>query len=232
MSKNLQNRFSSLDTNADGLVDGSKRYKLATAEGELLLKDWKGQGFSDSSTKQWDLVKAVSDMGDGGYKLLLEGQGKRQRQFKLLEANASGVINGSSKWQSIGKALKGGMEGVFGDVIQKDGLIGRDPRRDANGDGFLDRGKGKAYKLFTNSDSGPVPLLSKAGKALSSASSKRWDATQAVDVEGGFQVLLQQGGRRKSAFQRLDVDSDGVITAFHERHLRRPVGEGIQHFRR
>ena len=39
---------------------------------------------------------------------------------------------------------------------------GYDPRRDADGDGLLDRGKGKAYKILT--DSNPITLLSKGGR--------------------------------------------------------------------
>ena len=92
---------------------------MATAEGELPLKDWKGQGFSDSSTKRWDIVKAVSNGGDGCFKLFLAKQGKKQGEFEVLEANASGLINGSSKWQSTEKALKEGLEGAFGDEIQR-----------------------------------------------------------------------------------------------------------------
>ena len=101
------------------MVDGSKRYKLATVEGDLLRKDWKVQGFSDFSTKRWDIVKAVSNGADGCFKLFLVRQGKKQGEFELLEANASGLINGSSKWQATEKALKEGLEGVFGDEIQR-----------------------------------------------------------------------------------------------------------------
>ena len=188
MSSDSKNSRVERDLDANGFIDGSGRYKLATGEGSLPLRNWKGQKISDQSSTRWDAVKAVSD--GSGYKILLRGQGSKEGLVKVLEANASGVINGSSKWQSIDKALKRGLESVFGDEIRKDGYIGHDPRRDANGDGFLDRGKGKAYKLLT--ESSPITLQSKGGDPLSSASSKRWDAIQAVVVEDGFQVLLKK----------------------------------------
>ena len=198
------------DNNADGLVDGRKKVQLATEQGPLNLRRWSGDRLS-TSTKNWNVVRAVDD--GPGYRILFKGQGRRQSQYKVLEVNAAGVINGSDKYPSTTKALKGGLEGVFGDVIQKDGSIGYDPQPDADGNGFVDRLKGRAYKLLSDTDSKPITLKSKEGDPLSSDSSNRWDAVQAVVVENGFQVLLQKGKRSKSAFQLLDVDQAGVITA-------------------
>ena len=119
MSSDSKNSRVERDLDANGFVDGSKRYKLATEEGSLSLRNWKGQKISDQSSTRWDAVKAVTD--GSGYKILLRGQGSKKGQVKVLEANASGVINGSSQWQSASKAVKGGLEAVFGDEIQKDG---------------------------------------------------------------------------------------------------------------
>ena len=113
------------DLDANGFIDGSKRYKLATEEGSLSLRNWKGQKISDQTSTRWDAVKAVTD--GSGFKILLRGQGSKEGLVKVLEANASGVINSSSKWQSESKALKRGVESVFGDEIQKDGFIGLRP---------------------------------------------------------------------------------------------------------
>ena len=128
---------SSRDNNADGLVDGSKRIRLATEQGSLTLRNWRGKSLP-ASTQRRDVEKAVVD--GSGFKVLLKGHGQRRGQFKVLEVNASGVINGDSGWQPRRKALIQGLEGVFGDVIKTDGVIGRSTKPDANGDGLFDRG--------------------------------------------------------------------------------------------
>ena len=129
----------------------------------------------------------------------------------MLEVNASGVINGDSGWQPRRKALIQGLEGVFGDVIKTDGVIGRSTKPDANGDGLFDRGQGRAYRILAGSDE-MVKLRSKQGEPLSKNSSKRWDAVQALSVEDGYQVLLQKGSRRKPQFRLLSVGDDGITT--------------------
>ena len=198
----------SRDNNADGLVDDSKRIRLATEQGPLSLRNWTGARLRASS-KRWDAEKAVDD--GPGFKVLLKGKRGLHGQFKVLEVNASGVVNGESQWQPIRRALSNGWESVFGDVIQNDGVIGRDTQPDANGDGLFDRGQGQAYRILASSDQ-KVTLRSKQGELLSKDSSKRWDAVQAVSVEDGFQVLLQKGSRRKPAFKLLNVGADGVTT--------------------
>ena len=130
----------SLATNADGFVDGSKRIRLATEDGPLSLRNWTGERLRASS-KRWDVEKAV-DHGPG-FKVLLKGKRGLRDQFKVLEVNASGVVNGESEWQPTRKALRQGWESVFGDVIQNDGVIGRNTQPDANGDGLFDRGQGR-----------------------------------------------------------------------------------------
>ena len=198
----------SRDNNADGLVDGSKRIRLSTEQGPLTLRNWTGKSLP-SSTQRRDVEKAVVD--GSGFQVLLKGHGQRRGQFKALEVNASGVINGDSGWQPRRQALIQGWEGVFGDVIKTDGVLGRSTKPDANGDGLFDRGQGRAYRILAGSDE-KVTLSSKQGKPLSKNSSKRWDAVQALSVEDGFQVLLQKGSRRKPEFRLLSAGADGITT--------------------
>ena len=91
------------DINVDGLVDESKRIQLSTEQGPLILRNWKGQGLRTSS-KRWDSVKAV--VAGSGFRVLLKGKGRLQSQFKVLEVNSDGVVNGESKWQPTRKALQ------------------------------------------------------------------------------------------------------------------------------
>ena len=196
------------DNNADGLVDESKKIRLATEQGPLSLRNWRGKRLL-ASTKRWDVEKAIVDRP--GFKVLLKGQGSLRGQFKVLEVNASGVVNGESKSEPIRHALSKGWESDFGDVIKPDGVIGRSTKPDANGDGLLDKGHGRAYRILAGSDE-LVTLRSKTGEPLSKNSSKRWDAVQALSVEDGFQVLLQKGSRRKPEFKLLSVGADGITT--------------------
>ena len=199
------------DNNADGLVDDTKKIRLATEQGPLTLRDCRGKGLP-ASTKRRDVIGAVVD--SSGFQVLLKGQGRVRRQFKVLEVNDTGVVNGESGWKPIRRALNQGWESVFGDVIKPDGMIGRSTNLDVNGDGLVDRRQGRAYRILAGSDDSDeaVTLRSNNGEPLSKHSSERWDAVQAVSVEDGFQVLLQKGSRRKPAFKLLNVGADGITT--------------------
>jgi formylglycine-generating enzyme required for sulfatase activity len=203
-----QTKHHSRDNNGDGLVDGSKRIRLATEQGPLTLRNWRGESRL-ASTKRWEVEKAVAD--GTGFNVLLKGHGPRRRRFKVLEVNASGVINGNSGRLPRRKALIQGWESVFGDVIKADGVIGRSTKPDANDDGLFDQGQDRAYGILAGSDE-IVTLRSKSGEPLSKNTSNRWDAVQALSVEDGFQVLLQKGSRRKPEFKLLNVGADGITT--------------------
>ena len=198
------------DNNSDGLVDASKKIRLATDQGSLTLRNLSGNS-RPTSTSRRSVIHAEVD--GSGFQVLLKGHGRLRRQFKVLEVDASGVINSNSGWQPVRKALSQGWESVFGDVIKADGVIGRSTNADVNGNGLLDRGQARGYQILAGSDSDEaVTLRSSNGKPLSKHSSKRWDAVQAVSVEDGFQVLLQKGSRRKPAFKLLNVGADGITT--------------------
>merc|ERR1711939_423917 len=158
---------SAIDKDGNGFVDDSSDYKLAGPGGGVLLQDWKGRRYSDRSTPRWNPVKAVES--GKNYQILLEGEGRKTGKYRLLAVNAAGRINSKTRWTSTAKALEKGWEKLFGDVIRVDGVKG--PVTDANGDGFLDGGKG--YRIVTDTD--VVGLQSTSGGLLSSKSSKRWD---------------------------------------------------------
>ena len=76
-----QTKRPSRDNNGDGLVDESKRIRLATEQGSLTLRNRKVESYP-VSTKRWEVEKAVAD--GPGFKVLLKGHGPRRRQFKVL----------------------------------------------------------------------------------------------------------------------------------------------------
>ena len=124
------------DRDGNGLVDSSKQYKLAINGGSALpLKNWKGRTFSDTSTPHWNAIQAVKH--EDGFRVLCGGEGKREGQFSWMSVNADGRINGQSGWQAANDPSTQRWERIFGDVIQRDGVIGK--ASDNDGNGFLDK---------------------------------------------------------------------------------------------
>ncbi len=191
------------DTNGDGLIDGSKFYRLVTDQGSVALKTWRGSSFEVVSSRSWTPLKSVS-LGSG-YRILLEGQGRRTGSYQVLDVNEAGRINRKSDWISLDQSLADGWEDEFGDLIQVDGEIG--PASDGDSDGFLDGHR--RYQIYLDGIS--VPLSNKKGVFQSKKTAKGWEALKAVSVEDGFEVLVGSVGRAKPRFRVLDVDLDGVI---------------------
>ena len=70
--------------------------------GSLTLRNLSGNS-RPTSTKRRSVIHAEVD--DSGFQVLLKGHGRLRRQFKVLEVDASGVINSNSGWQPVRKAL-------------------------------------------------------------------------------------------------------------------------------
>jgi len=193
-----------IDKDGNGLVENSRRYKLATDSGTpLLLKNWKGRTYSDASTPHWNAIQAVQH--EDGFQVLCEGEGKKDGQFEWLSVNPDGRINGKSGWQAANEPATQRLELTFGDVIQKDGVIGK--ASDDDGNGFLDHHP--HYQIYTGGKS--AALTTADGKTLSRKTSKNWNPLKAVSTSNGFQVLIGSRGRKQQRFQVLDVDLDGKI---------------------
>ena len=204
MSSNLSLNNPGSDQDRNGFVDGAKFYTLATDDGGLLLQESGGRRYSDRSSPRWNALQAVPNRR--GFDVLLQGEGSKQGQFRMLAANSAGRINSKSAWTSLDDALASGWEDIFGDVIRVDGVQG--PIVDLDGNGFVDDRK----DYLITADDAVVPLRSRSGKFLSSVSSKRWDAIKAIGVKDGFQVLLQGQRKKGERFRQLDVNLDGSIT--------------------
>ncbi|MDC3011001.1 Ig-like domain-containing protein [Synechococcus sp. AH-736-G21] len=194
--------FVERDRDGNGLVDQGKRYRLLSDEGlSVLLKDWRGRDYSDASTPSWNAMMAISH--EDGFKVLCEGEGKKEGQFRLLSVNEEGVINATSKYKAADKPSTQRWELLFGDVIQKDGFVGRASDEDNNG--FIDRYP--HYQIYTGGLS--VALSLSKGKPLTRKVPRPWKPLQAIKSEDGFEVLVGTRGRKQQKFRVLDVNLDG-----------------------
>ena len=173
------------------------------AGNRILLKNWKGRSYSDASTPHWNAIKAVQH--DDGFQVLCEGEGKREGRFSWMSVNADGRINGQSQWQSANASSTQQWERIFGDLIQRDGVIGE--ASDDDGNGFLDHHR--HYQIYAGGRS--APLTGKNGRTLSKKNSKSWNALKAISTNEGFEVLIGSKGRKQQRFRVLDVDLDGQV---------------------
>lgn len=82
----------------------STHYRLASDEGALLLRDWKGRRYSDDSSPRWNAIKAVES--PGSYRVLLKGEGSGAGTFRMLGANSAASFFVSNA-RRLKRALKG-----------------------------------------------------------------------------------------------------------------------------
>merc|ERR1711995_228959 len=68
---------------------------------------------------------------------------------------------------------------------------------------------GGDYRLFVHGAA--VALVDRRGRAMSDASSSRWDATAVIDDGDGFDVLLEGSGRYAGRYLVWDVGANGAI---------------------
>ena len=110
------------DLDGDGFIDTSRTYQVYGKGESIKLRSKKGKTFSDRSSLRWNAINAVP--AGNGYKILLKGKASKSGQFKIWITNEYGIIQRRSKWKSIPQAMSANWEFIFGDVIQRDGIIG------------------------------------------------------------------------------------------------------------
>ena len=114
------------DSDSDGFTDGSQSsaYQLFNDGDPIDITNRAGGTYSDSSSSNWDAIKAVATDSGSGFQVLLEGTAARDDHFYVWTTNSSGVITRGSGWKTITQAHDLGWESIFGDLIQPDGIIG------------------------------------------------------------------------------------------------------------
>ena len=197
-----------IDNDGDGLIDGSRTYKLFKDNQAFDLTNSRGRVFSDRSSRWWDITQAYAT--ETGFQVLLEGQrGRRIGRYQVWSADASGLITNQSRWMTGDQMMTGGYEDVFNRDFNNDGITGAPPAIDNDGDGLIDGSS--TYKLFKNNQA--FDLTNSRGRTFSDRSSRWWDITQASATETGFHVLLEgQRGRRIGRYQVWSADASGLIT--------------------
>ena len=116
-----------------------------------------------------------------------------------------------SEWKTTDQAVSLGWEEHFGDIIDKDGLVGPPPAIDANGDGLVD--DTNQSKLFYEQRG--IPIQEKNGQLKGNYKNKKlgYEVIKAKTINSGFYVLLKGNGKKnKGKFMQWNVDFDGVIT--------------------
>ena len=127
----------------------------------------------------------------------------------MWSTDASGVITNQTRWKTGDQMLELGYEDTFARDFNRDGVIGAPPAFDDDGDGLADGSS--TYKLFKGGQA--ITLTNSRGTAFSDRSSRWWDAVQAVQMDTGFQVLLEGNrGRRSGRFLVWTTNAAGVVT--------------------
>ena len=86
-------------------------------------------------------------------------------------------------------------------------ILDKNSNLDMNGDGFVDEVTN--YQMWTAS--GGVDLKNRRGKTFSDDTSRMWDATKAVEVDGGFSVLVEGQQNKEGKFKVVSANEEGVI---------------------
>ena len=79
---------------------------------------------------------------------------------------------------------------------------------DLDGDGFVDGITN--YQMWT--ESGGVDLTNRRGKTFSDDTSRLWDLTKAVEVDGGFMILLEGDRSKEGKYRVVNARDTGVIS--------------------
>ena len=90
-------------------------------------------------------------------------------------------------------------------VLLEDGDSGNP--LDVDNDGFVDDVTN--YQMYSGST---IVDLTHRGRTFSDQSSRQWDATKAVVVADGFDVLLEGAGRRDDRYRVVAANSSGAVT--------------------
>ena len=196
--------FPLIDSDGDGLVDGTIKYQALQNGSAITLKTSKGKTYSNSTNPNWDVIKAVGN--NSGIRFLFKGTGSKNDEFQIRDADINGVITDRSQWKTTNKALQLDWEEIFGD-FNGDGIIGFAPT-DSDGDGLVD-GAIK-YQAFHNGSS--ITFKSSEGKTYSDASNPTWNIIKAVKGESGFRFLLEGLTSKQDKYQIRDTNSIGIVT--------------------
>jgi len=89
--------------------------------GKAVKITWRGNSYSDSTSKKWDAVAAASE--GSGYQVLREGEAVYKGKYSIWDIDSSGKIIGGSGWKTAAQATALGWETEFNSDLNGDNVL-------------------------------------------------------------------------------------------------------------
>ncbi|PTU03643.1 hypothetical protein DBR45_06015, partial [Pseudomonas sp. HMWF031] len=102
------------------LIGNDSGYAIARGDGLIALVRRSGKALSDATSDWWDFLAAKDAFG-GGFRVLAEGEGDRDGQFRVFRFDEEGELFGRGRWISEEKAISRGLEVAFAIDLNGDG---------------------------------------------------------------------------------------------------------------
>ena len=104
------------------LIRNGSDYAIARGDASIALVGRSGQALSDATSDRWDFLAAKDAFG-GGFRVLAEGEGDRDGQFRVFRFSEEGELFGRGRWISEEKAISCGLEACYGVDLNGDGEL-------------------------------------------------------------------------------------------------------------
>ena len=104
------------------LIGNDSGYAIARGDETIALVRRSGKALSDATSDRWDFLAAKDAFG-GGFRVLAEGEGDRDGQFRVFRFDEEGELFGRGRWISEEKAISRGLEAGFATDLNGDGEL-------------------------------------------------------------------------------------------------------------
>ena len=104
------------------LTEDGNGYAINDGGDLITLVRRSGQVLSENTSSRWDFL-AVKQTRSGDFKVLAEGEGVRDGQFRLFRFDADGQLSGKKRWFSEEKAINRGLDTRFNVDFDGDDLV-------------------------------------------------------------------------------------------------------------
>ena len=104
------------------LIGNGSGYAIARGDETIALVRRSGKALSDATSDRWDFLAAKDAFG-GGFRVLAEGEGDRDGQFRVFRFSEEGELFGRGRWISEEKAISCGLEACYGVDLNNDGEL-------------------------------------------------------------------------------------------------------------
>ena len=192
-----------LDSDSNGLVDGSAYYHLFNGENSVFLHRSDGRKISDQSSTSW-IIRNAKKVGDK-FKVLLTGVNDQLTKYSVWETDINGLLLSTTGWK-IGSWMQGnGYSEIFGiNFIDSSNAFDNDSNGLVDGE--------SNYRLYR--EGGNAIFIHNNGRYLNDDSSDSWDITKAVFQPSSNNFLVSLSGTstsRRGLYNLFTVDEYGAI---------------------